>query len=518
MSDSNEISYKNGSNDSVSKLMDKQVLFKNSLWNLAGQVIPLLIALISIPIIIKYIGTERFGVLTISWTVLGYFSLFDFGLGRAVTQLVSVKIGEGKESEISGVIWTAIIMLGCCGFFGAILALILSPILINEIFKISPSIKSETLICFYIISLSIPIIVISNIFSGLLEAKQKFELVNVIRIPLGVTNFIIPLLLVPFTEKIYWFVGLLSLGRTIGLIYFIIMSVREYPILKKKANFNKSEIRHLIGIGGWMTVSNIISPIMNSLDRFLIGAVLSVAAVAYYATPYEVASKLQIFVSPLTRVLFPAFSISGNKRINESVKLLKGTTRMLFVILFPLTLTIVAFSREILNIWLGVEFSAHSFTILQILTIGTIVNILAQLPFTFIQGMGRPDLTAKNHLIEFPIYIALFYILISHYGIIGVAISWLIRVVIDATLLFWQFHTRIVSSDKYVNWKILWIIFSILIMVIFPLWDSKLIYRIVIYLFIVTAVSFVNIRYFLKMKEVEFLKNIVNLKWLKTHN
>jgi len=57
-------------------------LARNVLWNLLGTGAPLLVAIVVIPVLIEGLGIERFGVLTIAWMVVGYFSLFDLGLGR----------------------------------------------------------------------------------------------------------------------------------------------------------------------------------------------------------------------------------------------------------------------------------------------------------------------------------------------------------------------------------------------------------------------------------------------------
>ena len=60
----------------------------------------MLLAIVAIPMVIEGMGLARFGVLTIAWMVVGYFSLVDFGLGRALTKLVAEKLGSGQGNEI----------------------------------------------------------------------------------------------------------------------------------------------------------------------------------------------------------------------------------------------------------------------------------------------------------------------------------------------------------------------------------------------------------------------------------
>lgn len=66
-------------------------LARNGVFNIIGQGVPLLAAFFAIPRLIHGLGTDRFGVLTLVWMVIGYFSLFDLGLGRALTQVVAEK-------------------------------------------------------------------------------------------------------------------------------------------------------------------------------------------------------------------------------------------------------------------------------------------------------------------------------------------------------------------------------------------------------------------------------------------
>jgi O-antigen/teichoic acid export membrane protein len=107
----------------------------------------------------------------------------------------------------------------------------------------------------------------------------------------------------------------------------------------------------------------------------------------------------------------------------------------LTLVLGPIVIVVIAFARDLLSLWLGSDFSQHGTVALQILAIGVLVNSLAFLPYSFIQGIGRPDVTAKIHLLELLPYIVLSWGLVSRWGIAGAALSWTIRVSADALLL-----------------------------------------------------------------------------------
>ena len=67
---------------------------KNTVYNLLGFGVPMLMAVAIIPLLIKGMGTERFGLLNLSWIVIGYFSFFDFGIGKSLTKIIAEKIGK----------------------------------------------------------------------------------------------------------------------------------------------------------------------------------------------------------------------------------------------------------------------------------------------------------------------------------------------------------------------------------------------------------------------------------------
>ncbi len=423
-------------NSASSSMTGGRLLARNTIWNLVGHGAPLLVALFAIPLLIKGLGTARFGVLTLAWAVVGYFSLFDLGLGRALTKLVAEKLGAEQAEDIPRLIWTALALMGMLGIIGALVAASISPWLVYNILKIPQALQGETLNAFYLLSLSIPVVISAIGLRGVLEAHQRFDLTNIVRIPLGIFTFLGPLIVLPFSNSLFPVVAVLVAVRILTCGVFLALCLRQVPALRHNIRPQRNMVRPLISFGSWMTVTNIVGPVMVYMDRFFIGALISVTAVAYYTTPYEVVTKLGLISGALVGVLFPAFSTTLAQDRARTARLFGRGINYIFIVLFPLTLIIVTMAHEGLSQWLGAEFADNSAFVLQWLAVGVFVNSLAKVPSALVQGAGRPDLTAKMHLVELPIYLLILWWLLGAYGIKGAAIAWVARVGIDTLILF----------------------------------------------------------------------------------
>jgi O-antigen/teichoic acid export membrane protein len=297
--------------------------------------------------------------------------------------------------------------------------------------------RPESLTSFYILAVSIPVVVFSSGLAGILAAYHRFDLINAVRLPLGLITFIGPLLVLPFSSSLVPVIAVLAVSRFATCAAQYLLCLRVMPELRLKRQFVRGAMRPLLNFGGWMTISNIISPLLVYLDRFIIGTLISVTAVAYYATPYEMVTKLWVVPGALVATLFPAFAAAGNRDTARTVQLFSKSIAATFILIFPIVLVIVAFSREGLLLWLGGDFAAHSAPVLKLLAVGVFLNCLAQIFFTLVQGRGRPDLTAKFHLLEFMFYLPLLIWGIKRYGIVGAAAVWVLRVAVDGLLLLW---------------------------------------------------------------------------------
>src|SRR5579864_328839 len=428
--------------DAVSRrnLTSGRLLARNTIWNLLGTLLPMGVAVVSIPPLVRALGLDRFGLLSLAWVVIGYFSLFDVGIGRALTKLVAEKLGANEEQSVPPLAWTSLLLLLGLGVVGGLATFAVSSWLVYGMLKIPSALQPEALRSFYLLAISIPTVTVTSGLRGILEAQQRFRLLNLIRIPMSIFSFAGLLLALPFSHSLVPVIAILVVGRVIGLLAHLFACFHTMPLLRHSFGLQRSIIWPLIKLGGWMNLSNLLAPIMVYLDRFLIGSLISVSAVAYYTAPFEVVSRFTVVPGAVTGVLFPAFATSLALDPERTKVLLGRGIKYIFLAVFPIVLLTAAFAPETLHLWLGNAFAQNGSAVLRWLAAGIFANCLAQLPYALLQSAGRPDIPAKLQLVELPVYVVGLVLLVRTFGVRGAAIAWALRLIVEAFLLFLLAH------------------------------------------------------------------------------
>jgi O-antigen/teichoic acid export membrane protein len=412
------------------------LLARNTALNLGGHVIPIVVGLATIPYVVRGLGSDGFGILSIAWVLLGYLSFFDLGLGRATTKFVAECLGRGDVHRLPSLVWTSLGYQMIFGVAGSLLVAAFVPLLVGEL-KIPPALVSETRFCFYILAASLPIVLATTALRSVLESAQRFDLVNYVKVPANVSVFLFPAIAIAVGLHLPGIIVLLVLGRLGATLAYLVICIKVFPVLGRSFSFDPKLLRPLMTYGGWITVSSIVSAVLVYGDRFVIGAVVSMAAVGYYTAPAEIINRLSIFPGSLVLTLFPAFSSLDAYGEREKLeKLYARSVKFLLLCLGPVAVLLAVFANEILRLWLGSDFASKSTVVLQILAVGVLLNSIALIPFTLIQGLGRPDVTAKFHLLELPLYAGVLWLLVERLGIPGAALAWTLRMGFDAALVF----------------------------------------------------------------------------------
>jgi O-antigen/teichoic acid export membrane protein len=195
-----------------------------------------------------------------------------------------------------------------------------------------------------------------------------------------------------------------------------------------------------------VAVSNVLSPVFLLFDRAALGVLAGVAAVGFYTGPYEAVVRLLVVPAALVTAIFPRASAAAGgdpaapRDAEALASLYLGSTRALATALLGVVAIAIVLAPDLLQIWLGPEYAARAGVAMRLLLVGVLVNAMVHVPFTFVQALGRPDVTARFHVVELLVHVPLTILLVQRWSVTGAAAAWTTRMLLDGVLVFMAAH------------------------------------------------------------------------------
>lgn len=404
---------------------------RNTAYNLLGSVIPLAVSLVTIPLYLELIGEARYGVLAIAWLLLGYFGLFDLGLGRATAQRIAA-LRDGAPAQRAETFWTALALNVGLGVIGGLLIWPIASYFFAHAFKVEDALRPEIQAAVPWLILAVPMATLSGVLSGALQGRERFRELNLISVS-GTVLF----QLLPLAAATLWGADLnvllpAALFSRLFTLLMLFARCRRHIFPDHAPTFARAQAKQLLRFGGWVTVTAFVSPLMVMLDRFIIGAVAGAKAVTHYTVPFQLGERSTIISKALSSALFPRFAAASPQ---EEFRLAQKGLRTLLVVMTPLVVAGTLLVEPFLAWWIAPAFAEQSARLGQILLLGFWANGLAIIPYSQLQARGRPDLVAKCHLGEVLPYFGLLYLGLTILGVAGAALAFSARVAVDFALL-----------------------------------------------------------------------------------
>ena len=419
---------------------------RDSMYNLAGSLTPLVLALVTIPLYLSAIGTERYGALAIAWLILGYFGLFDLGLGRATAQRIAT-LHESSADHRARVFWTAAGVNIGLGIVGAALLYAGANYFFTYQFEAPPELISEALEAVPFLALAVPVATLTGVAMGALQGREHFLDVNASTVA-GTSLFQLLPLAVAYLSgpELKWLVLAAVIARLLGLLIFY-TRVQKRLLKKTRPEFDRSEWKALLKFGGWVSVTTLIGPLIIIADRFLIGAAIGATAVAVYSVAFDVARRLSIIPNALGQAIFPRIAKASDEKRRD---LMLQSLGSLDIIMTVPVIGAIFLIGPFLELWVGQEVGAAATIICQILLVAYWANAFAIVPFVRLQAQGRPDIVTKVIVAQAPFHLAALYFALLHYGVVGAAIVVAARSIIEVFVLLYFANGGVLIPRSFV--------------------------------------------------------------------
>jgi O-antigen/teichoic acid export membrane protein len=403
----------------------------NTIYQIGSQIVPAVAAITAIPFLLRRLGPEAFGIVTIFSAALLYFTMLDLGLGRAATRFMAQSLEANRPGDLRRYFWGSIILLSGVGVVVTAGCLLGVSVLVSNYLKIPALYSRAATESFYIICLTIPVVTLTATLRGFLEASGRFPFVSIVSGCSGVAIYVLPALAVLVGGGLVAVAASFAVSRGATCGAFAIGCWRTEGRPSLHPIFDVTAVRQMLSFGGWLSVSNIVGTAMIYCDRFLLGIWVSMAAVTSYGMPLDMVSRLQILITSLCAVLFPLMSRLDESGSAHFQSVYRGAIAISLSVLAPLTTFAVVVAPGLMKVWLGDRNTSDAVFAARVFLAGAVVQSVGSIAWTALHARGRSDLTAWVHLTEFPLYCGLFYVAATRFGVHGAALAWLGRVIVD---------------------------------------------------------------------------------------
>jgi O-antigen/teichoic acid export membrane protein len=400
---------------------------RNVLFGFLSWFLPLGVTFALTPLIVHGLGTEAYGLYAL---VMGFISYsFTSSIGRAITRYVSAYRANNQTERIGEVLSSSFILNLCISLLSAGALALITNWLVTSVLNIEPRLQPQARLGFYLASLGLLFTMLSQVFSAVPQAIQRFDVYSLIVTSAGIATIVGNALLVwtgcGANSLITWNVSVTALSCAA----YLIASRRLLPEARLTLRVKKDLLAGIVRFSGAVTAYQMLGSLLLIFERSWLTRTLGPSAVTYYVVPMTIAIYIHAFISSLTMVVFPMASEADARQDKVRLHLIytRALKYILLLVIF-LVITLAVGSRQILTAWMGAEFAQHAAGVLSIQAVVFGLMAISIVPWQIAEGLGYPGRNALLVLLWVVIALPLIVWLTPLFEVRGAAIARLIGV------------------------------------------------------------------------------------------
>lgn len=405
---------------------------RNAVVNALGQGLNVVIAFAAVPVIVRGLGTEDFGVLSLMTAAVAYGHLVGAGVGRAIASLGAQAIDRMDEQAFHRIAWSGLLLQALLA--GSIAPLLLVLGMTSETASFTSRSVASAQLLVMVTAVSVPLTFLSAGARGILESGQRFGRVNAVVSSSVALSYLALAAVSLSTASLQLVAGVLIGAQALQCFALLAVVAGTFPGLLSGVSASPSTIKQLFRFARWVILSGLTIPVIVYADRFMIASALGASAAGYYAAPFDVLQRILILPTAVVLALVPAISanLSAPMAVGDASA---RATRFVVLAVAPISVLAIALGRETMALWLGPSFAERAAAAVPLLALGVLANAAGFVPSITLVSVGRPDVPAKLLLVELVPFVLLSWFAINSFGLVGAALAWALRAGADAVFL-----------------------------------------------------------------------------------
>ena len=404
-------------------------LQKNVFANYAGQVWMVLMAVAFVPLYIRVLGMEAFGLVGLMLSIQALSMLLDLGMGGALNRELARRAHNTDTVGTIGdlvrtfewLVWPAALAI-------AVAIWLASGPLANHWLHPVHLTRADTAHAIAIMGLAVALQWPSGFYSNGLSGLERQPVLNLINAGFatlrGAGVLAVLYWVSPTIAAFMWWYA--AMGACQSLVSATVLWRLLPSGTHKRPQFHLEELRATGRFAGGLVAITALSVAVTQLDRIVLSAMRPLVELGYFSLALSVAAGMGRMIQPMFNALYPRYSRLVSLREDKALTYLYHlSNQSLAVMVAAISVVLMVFSRDVLYLWTGDAATAAKVAVpLSILVAGTALNGLMTLPYALQLAHGWTRLTAGANLVALILGIPFCIWAVGHYGIIGAACLW----------------------------------------------------------------------------------------------
>lgn len=427
-------------------------LARNSLFNLGGALLPAMVSIVLVPFIVFRLGAESFGVLVLVTAIVGYFGVLDINAGVATIRHVSAYHAAGSNRAMGEVFGFGLLVYGVIGLVGSVSIYASAEWLVSGPFNIPEALQPAAARALRWAGLGFLVGQFQALLQSTLHGLQRYDLTAAFEATFGTVAPLSAIVVILAGGGLTEVVAVRVVVSAIQVLLLFVLLRRTMP--SSSVHWPGAQtVRAMLGFSAYAYLSKLSMVAAANTDKLIIAALVDVRALALYAVPLTMVSRLYGMAARLPQVILPAASAM---HIAERHKQLAGTyveaSRLYAFLTLTLCALLVAVAPELLRYWVGPAFGHEAVLILVCLAVAFFVDALTSVPAQVNDGMGRPRYTGTAAFLRALVGMIAAYAGVRLFGIVGAGYAQLAVSALATTLFIGYLH-RVGMPAKLAVWS-----------------------------------------------------------------
>lgn len=397
---------------------------KNIVFSSIGYVLPMLAALVTIPVMVGKLGVDLYGLYTICISLIGFMALVDFGVGQTVIKYVAEYEATGQQARVQPLLGVALLIYLLIGIASVACLYGFAPLLAGLLYDGADKQRLAQDVL-RITALPLFLSYLNQFFLNVCKAYHRFDLPAVIHNAGNLGGIVLAtvLLLLGYSlREVLWGYVLIQLAAIVAG-YRAGMQVLPAGI-RLVPQFERQVLDSILSFSVYTFIGNFIGSLTSRVDKLVIGLLVGTEAVTYYQIPFTIAQMANGIVHTLSQIVFPRFSeMSGLQDGYGLLQLYKRVNLMVLLMSLLIAVMLISVGGDFLALWISPDFADKSTDVLVVMALYFFLQSSTVAGYWVLQGAGKAKLTAFMFVLDATAYFIALSYLGSHYGYLGAAFA-----------------------------------------------------------------------------------------------